>query len=60
MIGYVTIEVQGENMVDATRHAQRLANNFLDDFESIQRTSRERDRRAMSHMDTGVVSLEML
>lgn len=41
-------------MVDASRHAHRLANDFLDDFETMQRASRARDRRAMSHLDTRV------
>ncbi|CAH8449782.1 unnamed protein product [Schistosoma intercalatum] len=55
MLGYVTIEVQGENMEGAARHAQRLAGNFLEDMEAIQKASRERDRRAMSHFETNSV-----
>lgn len=61
MLGYVTIEVQGENMEGAARHAQRLAGNFLEDMEAIQKASRERDRRAMSHFETNsVVSLHYI
>ncbi|VDP66256.1 unnamed protein product [Echinostoma caproni] len=56
MIGYVTIDVYGANMDSASRHAQRLANNFLDDLDTMQRASRARDRRAMSHLETGVRS----
>ncbi|KAH8852875.1 hypothetical protein KSF78_0001259 [Schistosoma japonicum] len=55
MLGYVTIEVQGENMDGAARHAQRLAGNFLEDMEAIQKASRERDRRAMSHFETNSI-----
>lgn len=44
-------------MDSASRHAQRLANNFLDDLDTMQRASRARDRRAMSHLETGVVSI---
>ncbi|VDQ06947.1 unnamed protein product [Trichobilharzia regenti] len=52
MLGYVTIEVEGGDMDGAARHAQRLAGNFLDDMEAIQKASRARDRRAMSHFET--------
>ncbi|TGZ62045.1 hypothetical protein CRM22_007653 [Opisthorchis felineus] len=53
MLGYVTIEVHGADMNDASRHARRLADNFLDDLDTMQRASRARDRRAMSHLETG-------
>ncbi|XP_018648292.1 hypothetical protein Smp_161790.1 [Schistosoma mansoni] len=43
-------------MEGAARHAQRLAGNFLEDMEAIQKASRERDRRAMSHFETNSVS----
>ncbi|KAF5405004.1 hypothetical protein PHET_01520 [Paragonimus heterotremus] len=56
MLGFVTIEVHGTDMDGASRHAQRLANNFLDDLDSMQRASRARDRRAMSHFDSGLHS----
>ncbi|CAL8094590.1 unnamed protein product [Calicophoron daubneyi] len=41
----------GSDMDVATRHAARLANNFFDDVESLQRQSKARDRRAMSHFE---------
>ncbi|KER27534.1 hypothetical protein T265_05426 [Opisthorchis viverrini] len=56
MLGYVTIEVHGADMNDASRHARRLADNFLDDLDTMQRASRARDRRAMSHLETGASS----
>nr|CAH8830059.1 unnamed protein product [Trichobilharzia regenti] len=43
-------------MDGAARHAQRLAGNFLDDMEAIQKASRARDRRAMSHFETNSLS----
>ncbi|KAF6767826.1 hypothetical protein AHF37_09191 [Paragonimus kellicotti] len=49
-------QLHGTDMDGASRHAQRLANNFLDDLDSMQRASRERDRRAMSHFDSGLHS----
>ncbi|KAH8852877.1 hypothetical protein KSF78_0001259 [Schistosoma japonicum] len=42
-------------MDGAARHAQRLAGNFLEDMEAIQKASRERDRRAMSHFETNSI-----
>ncbi|VUZ53272.1 unnamed protein product, partial [Hymenolepis diminuta] len=39
------------DMFSASRHAQRLAGNFLDDVDEFQRASRAADRRAMSHFD---------
>lgn len=56
MLGYVTIEVEGENMEGASRHAQRLANRFLEDLDTMQRSSKARDRRALSHFETNYVS----
>ncbi|CAH8490742.1 unnamed protein product [Heterobilharzia americana] len=43
-------------MEGAARHAQRLAGNFLEDMEAIQKASRARDRRAMSHFETNSTS----
>ncbi|VUZ53274.1 unnamed protein product, partial [Hymenolepis diminuta] len=44
------------DMFSASRHAQRLAGNFLDDVDEFQRASRAADRRAMSHFDDAVSS----
>nr|CDS29401.1 expressed protein [Hymenolepis microstoma] len=51
MLATVDITVKAPNMFTATRHAQRLAGNFLDDVDDFQRASRAADRRAMSHFD---------
>ncbi|CAH8563086.1 unnamed protein product [Dicrocoelium dendriticum] len=59
MLGFLTIEVHGADMDSASRHAQRLANNFLEDLDDMQRASRARDRRAMSHFETGVQSIHI-
>ncbi|CAH8459603.1 unnamed protein product [Schistosoma rodhaini] len=56
---HILIILQGENMEGAARHAQRLAGNFLEDMEAIQKASRERDRRAMSHFETNSVENSM-
>ncbi|KAG5446890.1 hypothetical protein CSKR_102266 [Clonorchis sinensis] len=47
-------------MDDASRHARRLADNFLDDLDTMQRASRARDRRAMSHLETGARNSAMI
>lgn len=51
MLATVDITVKAPNMFAASRHAQRLAGNFLDDVDDFQRASRAADRRAMSHFD---------
>ncbi|KAM7536131.1 hypothetical protein Aperf_G00000091100 [Anoplocephala perfoliata] len=51
MLATVDITVKAPNMFSATRHAQRLAGNFLEDVDDFQRASRAADRRAMSHFD---------
>ncbi|KAM3174735.1 hypothetical protein ACTXT7_009948 [Hymenolepis weldensis] len=51
MLATVDITVKAPDMFSASRHAQRLAGNFLDDVDEFQRASRAADRRAMSHFD---------
>ncbi|VDD79244.1 unnamed protein product [Mesocestoides corti] len=51
MIATVDIVVQAPDMFSASRQAQRLAGNFLDDVDDFQRASRAADRRAMSHFE---------
>ena len=54
MLATVDITVKAPDMFTASRHAQRLADNFLDDVDDFQRASRAADRRAMSHFDEAV------
>lgn len=56
MLATVDITVKAPDMFSASRHAQRLAGNFLDDVDEFQRASRAADRRAMSHFDDTVSS----
>ncbi|KAL5971143.1 hypothetical protein TSMEX_001149 [Taenia solium] len=51
MLATVDITVKAPDMFTASRHVQRLADNFLDDIDDFQRASRAADRRAMSHFD---------
>lgn len=54
MLATVDITVKAPDMFTASRHVQRLADNFLDDVDDFQRASRAADRRAMSHFDEAV------
>lgn len=57
MFATVDIDIKAPDMFTATRHAQRLAGNFLDDVDDFQRASRAADRRAMSHFEDAVSCL---
>ncbi|VDK80187.1 unnamed protein product [Dibothriocephalus latus] len=55
MLATVDIDIIGPDMFTASRHAQSIAENFLNDVDDFQRASRDADRRAMSHFDVAPV-----